>query len=156
MAITAPNVHGQLGGSTGGGASNIGLATPEKYSSLGDFMNSINALDVRPELIKTYGNQGITGFLRMTGAVKAAGSAEKVTYYEEARLHQKVRAAVKGGSSSTADAANQTLTFVADANGTLSTPLTDVRQHTPMKGDIFQKSITHCILVPSGSPNPYC
>ena len=80
MAITAPNVHGQLGGSVGGAYSNIGLATPEKYSSLGDFMNTINALDVRPELIKTYGNQGITGFLRMTGAVKAAGSAEKVTY----------------------------------------------------------------------------
>ena len=98
MAITAPNVHGSLGGSTGGGASNIGLATPEKYASLGDFMSSINALDVRPELIKTYGNQGITGFLRMTGAVKAAGSAEKVTYYEEARLHQKVRATTAASS----------------------------------------------------------
>ncbi len=135
MAITAPNVHGGLGGSTGGGASNIGLATPEKYSSLGDFMNTINALDVRPELIKTYGNQGITGFLRMTGAVKAAGSAEKVTYYEEARLHQKVRAANKGGSSSTAGAANQTLTFVADAAP--SAVDADIRAHTPMEGDIL-------------------
>ena len=135
MAITAPNVHGGLGGSTGGGASNIGLATPEKYSSLGDFMNTINALDVRPELIKTYGNQGITGFLRMTGAVKAAGSAEKVTYYEEARLHQKVRAANKGGSSSTAEAADQTLTFVADAAP--SAVDVDIRAHTPMKGDIL-------------------
>ena len=135
MAITAPNVHGGLGGSTGGGASNIGLATPEKYSSLGDFMNTINALDVRPELIKTYGNQGITGFLRMTGAVKAAGSAEKVTYYEEARLHQKVRAANKGGSSSTAEAADQTLTFVADAAP--SAVDVDIRAPTPMKGDIL-------------------
>ena len=135
MAITAPNVHGQLGGSTGGAYSNIGLATPEKYSSLGDFMNTINALDVRPELIKTYGNQGITGFLRMTGAVKAAGSAEKVTYYEEARLHQKVRAANKGGSSSAADTANQTLTFVADASP--ATIDADIRAHTPMKGDIL-------------------
>ncbi len=135
MAITAPNVHGGLGGSTGGGASNIGLATPEKYSSLGDFMNTINALDVRPELIKTYGNQGITGFLRMTGAVKAAGSAEKVTYYEEARLHQKVRAANKGGSSSTAGASNQTLTFVADAAP--SAVDADIRAHTPMEGDIL-------------------
>ena len=135
MAITAPNVHGSLGGSTGGGASNIGLATPEKYASLGDFMNTINALDVRPELIKTYGNQGITGFLRMTGAVKAAGSAEKITYYEEARLHQKVRAAVKGGSSSAADTANQTLTFVADASP--ATIDADIRAHTPMEGDIL-------------------
>ena len=29
------------------------------------------------------------------------------------------------------------MTFVADANATLSTPLADVRQHTPMKGDIL-------------------
>ena len=140
MAITAPNVHGQLGGSTGGGASNIGLATPEKYASLGDFMNTINALDVRPELIKTYGNQGITGFLRMTGAVKAAGSAEKITYYEEARLHQKVRALAKNDSSgdAAADTANQTLVFVADANAAIDADnLTDVRQNTPMKGDIL-------------------
>lgn len=140
MAITAPNVHGQLGGSTGGGASNIGLATPEKYASLGDFMSSINALDVRPELIKTYGNQGITGFLRMTGAVKAAGSAEKVTYYEEARLHQKVRALSKNSSDGavTTGDSNATLTFVVDANAALDvTSLTDVRQHTPMEGDIL-------------------
>ena len=136
MAITAPNVHGQLGGSTGGGASNIGLATPEKYASLGDFMNSINALDVRPELIKTYGNQGITGFLRMTGAVKAAGSAEKVTYYEEARLHQKVRAATKNDSSGAAAIdAGQTLVFVADAAP--SAIDADIRAHTPMEGDIL-------------------
>ena len=136
--ITAPNVHGQLGGSTGGGASAIGLATPEKYSSLGDFMSTINALDVRPELIKAYGNQGITGFLRMTGAVKAAGSAEKVTYYEEARLHQKVRATTKNDSSGAASiAANQTLVFVADANAAISTPLVDVKQNTPIKGDIL-------------------
>ena len=137
MAITAPNVHGKLGGSTGGGASAIGLATPEKYASLGDFMSTINALDVRPELIKTYGNQGITGFLRMTGAVKAAGSAEKVTYYEEARLHQKVRAATKAASSVSTGDSNATLTFVADANAALSTPLADVRQNTPMEGDIL-------------------
>ena len=139
MAITAPNVHGQLGGSTGGGASAIGLATPEKYASLGDFMNTINALDVRPELIKTYGNQGITGFLRMTGAVKAAGSAEKITYYEEARLHQKVRAATKNSSDGAASiTSGQTLVFVADANAAIdTTSLTDVRQNTPMKGDIL-------------------
>ena len=134
--ITAPNVHGQLGGSTGGGASQIGLATPEKYSSLGDFMNTINALDVRPELIKAYGNQGITGFLRMTGAVKAAGSAEKVTYYEEARLHQKVRALSKNSSDGVASiAAGQTLVFVADASP--ATVDADIRANTPIKGDIL-------------------
>ena len=133
--IVAPNVHGQLGGSTGGGASQIGLATPEKYASLGDFMDTINALDVRPELIKAYGNQGITGFLRMTGAVKAAGSAEQVTYYEEARLHQKVRAAVKSGESSAVDTADQTLIFEADASPAAVDA--DIRANTAIKGDIL-------------------
>ena len=145
MAITAPNVHGQLGGSVGGAYSNIGLATPEKYSSLGDFMNTINALDVRPELIKTYGNQGITGFLRMTGAVKAAGSAEKVTYYEEARLHQKVRAttAADGTGSASIGGTEQDVVFVVQSASAAASSADqtsgdgDLKVNTPMKGDIL-------------------
>jgi hypothetical protein len=144
MAITAPNVHGQLGGSTGGAYSNIGLATPEKYSSLGDFMNTINALDVRPELIKTYGNQGITGFLRMTGAVKAAGSAEKITYYEEARLHQKVRATTAADATGEAaiGGSQQDVAFVVQTASAAATSASsggdgDIKANTPMKGDIL-------------------
>ena len=64
------------------------LADPTKYTSLYDFIDEVNAPDVRANLIKTYGDQGITGFLKMTGAVNAAGTADEVTYWEEARLHQ--------------------------------------------------------------------
>jgi hypothetical protein len=38
-------------------------------------------------LVKTYGNQTITGFLQMTGAVKSNGTADEVQYWEETRLH---------------------------------------------------------------------
>jgi hypothetical protein len=38
-------------------------------------------------LVKTYGNQGITGFLQLTGAIKSNGVADEVQYWEETRLH---------------------------------------------------------------------
>ena len=62
---------------------------PAKYTALGDFINQVDRPDVREALVKTYGDQGITGFLQMTGAVKANGSASKVEWFEEARLHAK-------------------------------------------------------------------
>jgi len=60
---------------------------PAKYTSLGDFINEVNRPDIREALTKTYGDQGITGFLQMTGAVKNAGTADKVQWWEETRLH---------------------------------------------------------------------
>ena len=74
---------------SGGVQSSFRQLDPAKYTSLGDFINKVDRPDVREALIKTYGDQGITGFLQMTGAVKANGSAKQVEYFEEARLHSK-------------------------------------------------------------------
>ena len=63
------------------------LADPSKYSSLSDFVDPSKP-DNRDLLIKTFGDQGITGFLQLTGAVKAAGTNDEVQYWEEGRLHQ--------------------------------------------------------------------
>ncbi len=64
---------------------------PAKYTSLGDFIDEINAPDNRDQLVKTYGYQqisgGLTGFLNLTGAVRASGTADEVQYWEETRLH---------------------------------------------------------------------
>jgi hypothetical protein len=60
---------------------------PTKYAALGDFIDQINAPDNRDLLVKTYGNQGITGFLQLTGAIKSNGVADEVQYWEETRLH---------------------------------------------------------------------
>ena len=68
---------------------------PAKYTSLHDFIDEVNAPDIRANLVKTFGDQGITGFLKLTGAVNSAGTADEVTYWEEARLHQKQSGAVK-------------------------------------------------------------
>ena len=76
---------------TGGGVgASFRSLDPAKYSSLGDFIDQVNKEDNRDLLVKTYGNQGITGFLKMTGAVKASGTNDEVQYWEESRLHSKV------------------------------------------------------------------
>jgi len=76
------------------------IASPTKYTSLYDLAN-VNAPDIRSKLTKTFGAQGISGFLQMTGAIKSNGTADSVQYYEEARLHQSQTATVNGSPSGT-------------------------------------------------------
>jgi hypothetical protein len=61
--------------------------SPDKYVSLGTLIDP-NKPDNRDLLIQTYGDQGITGFLELTGAVKNAGTNDQVQYWEEGRLHK--------------------------------------------------------------------
>ena len=74
------------------------IASPTKYTSLYDLAN-VNAPDIRSKLTKTFGAQGISGFLQMTGAIKSNGTADTVQYYEEARLHQSQTAVPTAGHS---------------------------------------------------------
>lgn len=84
MAITStPPIYNTDGTTT---ARSLLLATPEKYSAISDFIDPSKP-DNRDLLVNTYGDQGITGFLQLTGAVKAAGTADEVQYWEEGRLH---------------------------------------------------------------------
>lgn len=77
---------------SGAGASNVAPATlrptPDKYVALGDLLNDYSKPDNRDLLIETYGDQGITGFLTLTGAVNSAGVQDEVTWWEEGRLHK--------------------------------------------------------------------
>jgi hypothetical protein len=41
-----------------------------------------------PELIETYGDQGITGFLKLTGAINSGGSSDEVNWWEAGRRHK--------------------------------------------------------------------
>jgi len=78
-------------------------ATPDRYTALGDFINNVNKPDNRPNLVKTFGDQGITGFLQLVGAVKTAGTADEVTWWEETRLHPtlSITAVVSAAASAT-------------------------------------------------------
>ena len=63
--------------------------TPQNYVALADLIDPTKP-DVRDLYVSTYGDQGITGFLELTGAKKTAGTSDKVEWYEEGRLHKTV------------------------------------------------------------------
>lgn len=85
---------------TNAGASDVAPAqlklSPDKYVALGTLIGNYAKPDNRDLLVKTYGDQGITGFLTLTGAVTNAGTADEVQYWEEGRLHKKVAIASGG------------------------------------------------------------
>lgn len=81
MAITANQGNAEIAA--------LLKTSPDKYVSLGDLIDP-NKPDNRDLLIQTYGDQGITGFLELTGAVKNAGTNDQVQYWEEGRLHKTV------------------------------------------------------------------
>jgi len=94
---------------------------PTKYVALGDFIDEINAPDNRDALVKTYGNQGITGFLQLTGAVKSNGTADEVQYWEETRLHP-----AQAATPTAATAADTTITLNMAAGAAKYLRLNDV------------------------------
>jgi hypothetical protein len=67
--------------------------SPDKYTSLDDLL-VYNKPDNMDLYVKTYGDQGITGFLELTGAKKNAGTSDEIQYWEEGRLHNSFTATV--------------------------------------------------------------
>ena len=61
--------------------------TAETYAALNDLIGT-NKEMVMPELVETFGDQGITGFLRMTGAVQSAGTADQIEWFQVGRRHR--------------------------------------------------------------------
>jgi len=86
---------------------------PAKYVDLASFIKDVNKPDNRELLVKTFGNQGITGFLQLTGAVNAAGTADSVQWWEEQRLHP--RAKFTPTAAKTSNAAGAAITVVVAA-----------------------------------------
>lgn len=89
MALSETQKSSSLSGNLSNGTQRT---DPSRYVSLGDFLtteNAYNSPDVREMLVKTYGDQGITGFLTLTGATKNAGQADQVEYFEERRRHKR-------------------------------------------------------------------
>jgi hypothetical protein len=93
--------------------SSIKKLDPAKYTSLSDYIDEVNKPDNRDSLVKTYGNQGITGFLQLVGAVTSSGTADEVQYWEEARLHARQSYTIAG--SAVTAAKSVVLTFGSNA-----------------------------------------
>ena len=63
--------------------------TAETYSALDELIGTNKEL-VMENLVETYGDQGITGFLKMTGAITSGGSADQVEWFEASRRHKTI------------------------------------------------------------------
>lgn len=76
------------------------VTSPDKYTTIDELLE-YNKPDNRDLLVKTYGDQGITGFLKLTGAVNNAGAADHVQYWEENRRHIVAEAGAVGTATGT-------------------------------------------------------
>jgi len=85
-------------GSPGVGNKAAFTATQDKYTTV-DTLLKLNKEDNRDLLVKTYGDQGITGFLELTGATKSAGTNDFVQYWEEQRRHRTVVCGANDGGT---------------------------------------------------------
>jgi len=70
--------------------------TPESYTTI-DTLIKATKDEVMPNLVETYGEQGITGFLKLTGAVNAGGSSDQIDWWETGRRHKTL--AYTGGNT---------------------------------------------------------
>jgi len=107
MATLGNVTYGLAGSNPAGNQFDLQKLDAAKYISLYDL---VNKPDNRDALIKTYGNQGITGFLQLVGATKAVATNDEVQYWEEERLHKKQSATPSGN---VAAAKKQTVTLGA-------------------------------------------
>ena len=80
-------ISGAFGDADSSAQGPVRKLTIDRYVALGDFIDEINKPDNREALVKTYGDQGITGFLKLTGAVTSAGTNDEVQWWEDTRLH---------------------------------------------------------------------
>ena len=83
--------------------------TPETYTTLNSLVKT-NKDFVLPDLVQSYGDQGITGFLNLVGAVKGAGTNDQIDWWEAGRRHRTI--SVTQTSSKSGD--QTTITFAAD------------------------------------------
>jgi len=82
--------------------SNVAVATTANYISTGDLIasgtttaGSLSKRDVDEQLIKRYGDQGITGLMEFLGTKKET-QAQTFEHYEEALLHNSFTGSISG------------------------------------------------------------
>ena len=61
--------------------------TPESYTTVDSLIKTTKD-EVMPNLVETYGDQGITGFLKLTGAINSGGSSDQIDWWEAGRRHK--------------------------------------------------------------------
>ena len=80
---TLPPIDGSAAGSNPGAF----RITPQTYTDV-DTLIKTTKDEVMPNLVETYGDQGITGFLKLTGAINSGGSSDQIDWWEAGRRHK--------------------------------------------------------------------
>ena len=80
-----PVVDGAAAGSNPGAF----RVDPQTYTTL-DTLIKTTKDHVLPDLVETYGDQGITGFLKLTGAINAGGTSDQFDWWELGRRHSTI------------------------------------------------------------------
>ena len=124
--------------------------TPDTYAALGDLLNAaaagvneVGKPDVSDLLVETYGDQGITGFLKLTGAITAAGASDQIEFYEVGRRHKTY--AYSSAISVVSNEINLPAANLTHTTGgsSVSTPNGNVLQ----AGDVVMDSVTGVRLI---------
>ena len=108
------------------------LTSPDKYVSLGTLLDDYSKPDARDLLIKRFGDQGITGFLKLTGATKNVGTSDEVYYFEEGRRHK----IITSPASSVSNGATATITVDMGADADIPVMPNDLVMDV-ISGDVF-------------------
>ena len=75
-----------LGSNAPAGGGRLAL-NPDRYTTL-DQLLEWNKPGNQDLLIKSFGDQGITGFLKLTGSIRSGGTSDNIQYWEEERRHK--------------------------------------------------------------------
>ena len=103
---------------------------PETYTTVDSLIKTTKD-QVMPDLVETYGDQGITGFLKLTGAINSGGSSDQIDWWEMGRRHKTFTYAIgdvtDNGSSITVAAGADSFTSNVQVNDVLMDSSTGTR-----------------------------
>jgi hypothetical protein len=113
--------------------------TPEKYTTIDNLIKTTKDF-VMPDLVESYGDQGITGFLNLVGAVNSGGTSDQVDWWEAGRRHRIIGGAL--ASSAAGGTANSPGTAVFTVDDTLSGDATDSSIGLVQANDVLMNAET--------------
>ena len=89
--------------------------TPETYTTIDNLVKTTKDF-VLPDLVQSYGDQGITGFLNLVGAVKAGGTSDQIDWWEAGRRHRVYTGAFSNNAAGSASGAPGSVDFTIDTS----------------------------------------
>jgi len=123
--------------------------TPETYTTVDTLVKTTKDF-VMPDLVETYGDQGITGFLQLTGAVNSGGQSDQIDWWETGRRHRVLGGALSASAAGSASGAPGVATFTID--DTLSGDTSDSSLGLVQANDVLMNAETGTRYIVNEAP----